>query len=59
MSALGPVGHCTSHFKRTVCISCRPRVDVYKGGRGSSPCGRMWTGEGGKNTDFFVDVING
>src|SRR6218665_3351813 len=33
ISALGPVGHCTSHFKRAVCrpISCRPRVDVHKG----------------------------
>src|SRR6218665_270650 len=62
ISALGPVGHCTctSHFKRAVCISCRPCVDVHKGGGGSGPCGRMWTEGGeGKKRDFFVDVING
>src|SRR6218665_2573132 len=59
ISALGPVGHCTSHFKRAVCISCRPCVDVHKGEGGSGPCGRMWTGEGGQKRDFFVDVING
>src|SRR6218665_3209307 len=40
ISALGPVGHCTSHFKRAVCISCRPCVDVHKGGEGSGPCGQ-------------------
>src|SRR6218665_1815475 len=31
ISDLGPVGHCTSHFKRAACISCRPHVDVHKG----------------------------
>ena len=31
ISSLGPVGHYTNHFKRTVCISCRPCVDVHKG----------------------------
>ena len=46
MSALGPVGHCTSRFKRAVCISCRPRVDMGEAG-------------GGPKTGFFVDVING
>src|SRR6218665_3191523 len=46
ISDLGPVGHCTSHFKRAVCISCRPRVDVHKWGGGVRPCGRMWTGRG-------------
>src|SRR6218665_3881478 len=54
ISALGPVGHCTSHFKRAVCISCRPRVDVHKGVGGSGPCGR-----GGQKRDILVDVING
>src|SRR6218665_2070695 len=39
ISALGPVGHCTSHFKSAVCISCRPPVDVHKG-EGGRP---MWT----------------
>src|SRR6218665_3611387 len=54
ISALGPVGHSTSHFKRAVCISCRPYVDVHKGGGGSGPCGRMWTeGGGGQKRDFF------
>src|SRR6218665_3432420 len=53
ISALGPVDHCTSHFKRAVCISCRPCVDVHKGGGGSGPCGRMWTGGGGSKTLFF------
>src|SRR6218665_3293496 len=55
ISALGPVGQCTSHFKRAVCISCRlrPRVDVHKGGGGSGPCGPMWTeGRGLKNPIF-------
>src|SRR6218665_1468689 len=52
-SALGPVGHCTSHFKRAVCISCRPCVDVHKGGGGCpahvDACGQ---GEGVKNVIF-------
>src|SRR6218665_3343179 len=51
ISALGPVGHCTSHFKRAVCISCRPCVDIHKGG-GVRP---MWThvDRGGQKPDFF------
>ena len=55
ISALGPVGHCTSHFKRAVCISCRP-CGRPQGGGGSGPCGQ---GEGVKHVIFFVDVING
>src|SRR6218665_3860406 len=39
ISALGLEGHCTSRFKRAVCISCRPRVDVHMG-EGVRP---MWT----------------
>src|SRR6218665_3040246 len=50
ISALGPVGHCTSHFKRAVCISCRQCVDVHKGeGRGPAHVDR---GEGGQNVIF-------
>src|SRR6218665_2723216 len=30
-----------------------------QGGRGSGPCGRMWTGERGVKNVIFVDVING
>src|SRR6218665_2092551 len=60
ISTLGPVGHRTSHFKRAVCISCRPCVDVHKGGKGGpahvDACGQ---GEGGQKRDLFVDVING
>src|SRR6218665_1273674 len=51
ISALGPEGHCTSRFKREMCISCRVHVDVHNG---SGSCGRMWTwGEGGKKSDFL------
>src|SRR6218665_2260958 len=50
ISALGLVGHCTSHFKRAVCISCRPCVDVHKEGGGSGPCGQ---GRGVKNVIFL------
>src|SRR6218665_1044254 len=57
-SALGPAGHCTSRFKRAVCISCRPRVDVHKGGRGVGPA-HVYRGEGGQKPDFFVDVVDG
>ena len=32
ISGFGPEGHCTSRFKRAMCISCRPHVDVHKGG---------------------------
>src|SRR6218665_1187541 len=31
ISAVGPEGHCTSRFKRAMCISCRPHVDVHEG----------------------------
>src|SRR6218665_2919222 len=54
ISALGPVCHCTSRFKRAVCISCRPRVDVQMGGGGPAHVDR-----GSQKQDFFVDVING
>jgi len=52
---MGPEGHCTSRFKRAMCISWWPHVGVHKGAPGS--CGRMWTG--GSKTWFFLDVING
>src|SRR6218665_2551724 len=56
ISSLGPVGHCTSHFKRAVFIFCRRGVEVQKGGRADvDACGQ---GEGVKNV-IFVDVING
>src|SRR6218665_2747312 len=42
-----PLGHCTSCFKRAVCISSRPRVDVHKTG-GKRPCG-----QGAEDTIFF------
>ena len=42
ISALGLEGHCTSCFKRVMCISCRPHVDVHKGGRGQKP-NFLWT----------------
>ena len=54
-SALGPEGHCTSRFKRAMCISCLPHVDVHKGRGGLAHVDR---GRGVKN-HFFVDVING
>ena len=31
ISAIGPEGHCKSRFRRAMCISCRPHVDVHKG----------------------------
>src|SRR6218665_3168348 len=31
ISALGLEGHCTSHFKRAMCILCQQHVDVHKG----------------------------
>ena len=50
--------HCTSRFKRAMCISCRPHVDVHKW----EGVWLMWTlvdrGRGSK-IRFFVDVING
>ena len=54
ISALGPEGHCASRFKRAMCISCRPHVDVHKGG-----LAHVDRGEGSQKLDFFVDVING
>src|SRR6218665_1269716 len=60
ISALGLVGHCTSHFKRAVCISCRPCVDVHKGGGGPTHVDACGQGaRRGQKRDFFVDVING
>ena len=57
ISALGPEGHCPSHFKRAMCISCRLRVDVHKVGEGwSGSCGQ---GGRGQKFYFFVDIING
>jgi len=53
MSTLGPEGHCTSCFKRAMCISCRQHVDVHKRGEESGSCGRMWTGEGDQKPYFF------
>src|SRR6218665_2362816 len=46
-SALCPEGHCTSRFKRAMCISCRPHVDVH------GTCCRLWTGGGGQNLIFL------
>jgi len=40
MSALCPDGHCTSCFKRVMCILCRRHVDVHRGGDSVS---LMWT----------------
>ena len=48
ISALGPEGHCTSRFKRAMCISCRPHVDIHKG----EGVQLMWTGGGGQKSDF-------
>src|SRR6218665_1981818 len=52
ISALGPVGHCTSHFKRAVCISCRPCVDVHKGEEGPAHVDACGQGRGGQKRDF-------
>ena len=54
ISALGP-GHCTSDFKRTMCISCQRHVDVHKGGGDQSCVDR---GRGQKLWSP-MDVING
>ena len=36
-------GHCPSCFKRMMCISCRPHVDIHKGeGAGSCGQGKGW-----------------
>jgi len=53
ISALGPEGHCTSRFKRVMCISCRPHVDVHKG-RSPAHVDRGWI-----KKMMFLDVING
>src|SRR6218665_107869 len=52
ISTLGPVGHYTSHFKRAVCISCRPCVEVHKGEGGPAHVDACGQGEGGQNPDF-------
>src|SRR6218665_20051 len=52
ISALGPVGHCTSHFKRAMCISCRPSVDVHMGEGGLAHVDACGQGEGGQKRDF-------
>src|SRR6218665_2437234 len=55
ISAVGPEGHCTSHFKR---VMCRFHVDVHKG-EGSGSCGRkltglIWTWGGGFKNLIFL-----
>jgi len=57
MSALGPEGHCTSRFKRAMCISCRPHADVHKGGGGPAHVDACGQGRVGQKPDF-LDVIN-
>src|SRR6218665_201519 len=56
ISALGPEGHSTSRFKRAMCISYRPDVDVHKG-EGSGPSSLLWAhvnrGEGVENPIFL------
>ena len=49
ISAVGPEGHCTSRFKRAMCISCGPHMDVHKVGEGSGSYGQE---EGVKNPIF-------
>jgi len=56
ISALGPECHCTTRFKRVMCISCRPHVDVHKGEGGSDSCGQA---QESNKSNFFVDIING
>ena len=56
ISALGLEGHCTSRFRRAMCISCRPHVDVHKGERGLAHVDACRQGEGKKSD---VDVIYG
>jgi len=48
ISALGLESHCTSCFKRLMCISCRRYVDIHKG-EGSVSCGQG----GGKKPIFL------
>ena len=43
--AFGPEGHCTSRFKRAMCISCRPNVDVHKGEGPHSCAGQKGGGQ--------------
>ena len=53
ISALGPVGHRTTHFKRAVCISCRQCVDVHTGGGGPAHVDACGQREGGQKRDFL------
>ena len=50
ISALGPEGHCTSRFRRAMCISCRLDVDAHKWGGGLAYVDK---GRGGQKSDFF------
>ena len=59
ISALGPEGHCTSRFRRAMCISCRQHVDVHKVEGGLAHVDAWGQRRRGQNSDFFVDVING
>src|SRR6218665_387211 len=45
------VGNCTSHFKRAVCISCRPHVDVHRGEGGRAHVDAC--GQRGQKPDFL------
>src|SRR6218665_894529 len=47
------------YFMLTVCISCRPRVDVHKGEGGPAHVDACGQGEGNQKPDYFVDVIYG
>ena len=52
MPALGPEGHCTSRFKRAMCISFLPHVAVHK----EEGVRLIWTHVdrgGGQNPDFL------
>src|SRR6218665_2519671 len=46
-------GNCTSHFKRAVCISCRPCVDVHKGEGGLAHVDACGQGGGGVKNVIF------
>ena len=52
-SDLGPEDHCTSRFKRVMCISCQPHVDVHKGRGGLAHVDSCGQGEEGQKSDFF------
>jgi len=48
------------NLKRTMCIACRPQVDVHKGEGGPAHVDACGQGRGGlKKSDIFVDIING